>query len=61
MKLYSLALMCAGRHVLDKGTVAVHLVLLHHLLVHTLRFTPEELEAHARRLTQELEEMDQFS
>jgi ATP-dependent helicase/nuclease subunit A len=57
MKLYALALHRAGRAALSAQTVQVHLVLLHHMQVRTLAFTPASLEAFAADLQRELYEM----
>jgi ATP-dependent exoDNAse (exonuclease V) beta subunit len=60
MKLYALALHQSGRAALIDGAVQVHLVLLHHGRVESLRFPLQELEAFASELQRELQDMDQF-
>jgi ATP-dependent helicase/nuclease subunit A len=57
MQLYALALHRAGRAALNAGTVQVHLVLLQHMQVRTLVFTPTTLEAFAADLQRELDEI----
>jgi ATP-dependent exoDNAse (exonuclease V) beta subunit len=60
MRLYALALYRSGRAALLEGEVQVHLALLHHGRVETLRFPLEELETLASDLEKELQEMDRF-
>ena len=60
MRLYALALHRSGRAILKDGAVQVHLALLHHGRVETLRFSLEELETFALGLEKELQEMDQL-
>jgi hypothetical protein len=42
------------------GAVQVHLALLHHGRVETLKFTPAELEEFAQELEMELQTMDRY-
>lgn len=60
MKLYALALHHAGQAVPVDGVVRVHLALLHHLTVETLRFTIAELDEFEKELGQELDQMSAF-
>jgi len=60
MRIYALALYRAGRAALVDGAIRVHLALLHHGRVESLRFTPEELENHAGLLEDELRRMDEY-
>ena len=60
MRLYALALVRVGRAALIDGAVQVHLALLHHGRVETLRFPLQELEEFASDLEKELQEMEQF-
>ena len=50
---------CGTYSALD-GAVQVHLALLHHGRVETLRFSVDELESFASKLEKELQEMDEF-
>lgn len=59
MRLYALALYRAGQAGLVNDCVA-HLVLLHHLLVRTLRFSVAELEALEVQLIRELQAMEAY-
>jgi ATP-dependent helicase/nuclease subunit A len=61
MKIYALALYRAGKAALVDGAIRVHLALLHHGRVESLRFTPEELDDHAGLLEKELRLMDEFA
>jgi len=60
MRIYALALYRAGKAALAKGIIQIRLALLHHGRVESLRFTPEELENHARLLEEELRQMDEY-
>ncbi|HEV2948696.1 MAG TPA: UvrD-helicase domain-containing protein, partial [Gemmataceae bacterium] len=60
MRIYALALYRAERAALVDGAMRVHLGLLHHGRVESLRFTPEELENHAGLLEDELRRMDEY-
>lgn len=60
MRLYALALYRSGRAALLDGNVCVHLALLHHGRVETLRYKPVELDEHAVILDKELRQMDEF-
>ncbi len=61
MKIYALALYRGARAALVEGAIRVHLALLHHGRVESLRFTPEELDDHAGLLEKELRLMDEFA